>query len=245
MELIVCLKLYREKFKIENYCDLDPQMLLLQEGKVWIKNESKEYIIEKNQAFIFAPDKKYFRKVLEPATFYLFRLKQTNQKLTDLKLMFKDTERIESDFKLLEALDQEIYADEFSLKNDILKDIINQYRIESGKGDSEKSTNPKIDSAIRYAINNLHKKITPVDMARETGYSYIHFSRLFKAQTTLTPSEFINRERYRRASGMLTETNLMIKDIATGCGFENEYYFSSFFKKQTGMSPSKFRKNMK
>ena len=30
-------------------------------------------------------------------------------------------------------------------------------------------------------------------------------------------------------------------EIAAMCGFDNEYYFSNFMKKQTGMSPSVFR----
>ena len=35
--------------------------------------------------------------------------------------------------------------------------------------------------------------------------------------------------------------DLLIKDIAYACGFENEYYFSNFFKKHIKMSPSDFR----
>ena len=38
-----------------------------------------------------------------------------------------------------------------------------------------------------------------------------------------------------------TVTDMLIKDIAAMCGFENEYYFSNFIKKQTGMNPSAFR----
>ena len=43
---------------------------------------------------------------------------------------------------------------------------------------------------------------------------------------------------------LLTDTDLLIKEIAYACGFENEYYFSNFFKKHTTLSPSAFRASL-
>ena len=43
------------------------------------------------------------------------------------------------------------------------------------------------------------------------------------------------------AKKMLTDTDLMVKEIAYACGFENEYYFSNFFKKHSALSPTAFR----
>ena len=48
--------------------------------------------------------------------------------------------------------------------------------------------------------------------------------------------------KLEQAKYLLFETDFLIKDIATMCGFENEFYFSNFMKKQTGMSPSELRK---
>ena len=44
------------------------------------------------------------------------------------------------------------------------------------------------------------------------------------------------------AKTLLSDTDIYIRDIAFRCGFENEYYFSNFFKKHTSYSPSAFRK---
>jgi AraC-like DNA-binding protein len=45
----------------------------------------------------------------------------------------------------------------------------------------------------------------------------------------------------QKAKELLTGSSLQIKEIANACGFENEYYFSNFFKKHIKMSPSDFR----
>ena len=40
----------------------------------------------------------------------------------------------------------------------------------------------------------------------------------------------------------LPTTNLLMKEIAEQCGFQNVYYFSNFFKKEIGISPTEYRK---
>ena len=78
-------------------------------------------------------------------------------------------------------------------------------------------------------------------IAKESGLSYVQFLRRFKNFCGLTPSEYINELRVQKAKKLLTDTNMLVKDIAYSCGFENEYYFSNFFKKHTAMSPTAFR----
>ena len=54
-------------------------------------------------------------------------------------------------------------------------------------------------------------------MAQAAGYHVSHFTQL------------------------LTSTDLPVSEIADSLGFSNPFYFSSFFKKQTGMTPSAYR----
>ena len=37
------------------------------------------------------------------------------------------------------------------------------------------------EKAVMYIENNLHENITVNDVAKETGYSYYHLTRLFKS----------------------------------------------------------------
>ena len=57
----------------------------------------------------------------------------------------------------------------------------------------------------------------------------------------MSPSDYVITLRIQKAQSMLAQTDLRIKDIALACGFENEYYFSNFFKKHTALSPTAFR----
>lgn len=47
--------------------------------------------------------------------------------------------------------------------------------------------------------------------------------------------------RLSSAVDMLANTPLTIREIALHCGFESEYYFYSFFKRNTGKTPTSIR----
>ena len=68
-----------------------------------------------------------------------------------------------------------------------------------------------------------------------------HFRRLFKEQTGLSPYQYYLQVRVHRAKEMLLGTTLSIKEIAASLHFETPFHFSTFFKKKTGMSPSRWR----
>lgn len=60
----------------------------------------------------------------------------------------------------------------------------------------------------------------------------------------MTPSQYAAWAKLRKARTLLAESDLSVKKIAFACGFENEYYFSNFFKKHTGLSPTAYRRTL-
>lgn len=82
------------------------------------------------------------------------------------------------------------------------------------------------------------------DVASKVHLSYVQFARRFRQATGLTPFEYMTAIRIEKAKQLLSDTHLTLHQIAVECGFDNQYYFSSFFKKHCGMSPSEFRKNL-
>ena len=52
---------------------------------------------------------------------------------------------------------------------------------------------------------------------------------------------YIGDYRLMRAKEMLTTTEMSIKEISDALGFSTQRYFSSFFRKRTGIPPSRFR----
>ena len=71
------------------------------------------------------------------------------------------------------------------------------------------------------------------------------FIRNFKEYTQMTPAQYILSLRMANAQTLLESTNYNVTEIADIIGYDNPLYFSRIFKKQSGMSPSEFRKQLR
>jgi len=80
--------------------------------------------------------------------------------------------------------------------------------------------------------------------AASLGISENYLSRMVKSSTGRSVGEWIDISRIGRAKRMLSETELPVIDIASSIGIEDQSYFARFFKKETGMTPSSYRKIM-
>ena len=67
--------------------------------------------------------------------------------------------------------------------------------------------------------------------------------REFKNVFNLSPNEYINKIKLEKAKKMPKEKTYSIKIIAYSLGYENPMYFSTVFKKNTGLSPSEYRRS--
>lgn len=77
--------------------------------------------------------------------------------------------------------------------------------------------------------------------ADKLGISPKHLSRTIKAETGLSPVEWINRYIILDAKVMLSSSNLNVQQIAEELHFPSQSFFGKYFKKATGMSPKEFR----
>jgi len=71
--------------------------------------------------------------------------------------------------------------------------------------------------------------------------SEVHLRRVFKSALNTSPNRYINLLRLEKAKNMLIAANYTIEEIASATGFGDQYYFSRIFKKELGVSPSKYR----
>ena len=80
-------------------------------------------------------------------------------------------------------------------------------------------------------------------VAREFGYNSDHIRRVFKEDFGETPMDFLDGLRLAQAKVLLKKLpDHSVAEISEQCGFADRFYFSRFFKKQTGMTPSQYRK---
>lgn len=104
----------------------------------------------------------------------------------------------------------------------------------------EKEIDQSIKPVVEYIYNNYKNKITVEDLCKHISVSQSTLFRIFK-QNGYTPVEFINSMRVKQAENILIVSNDSMEKIAADCGFESQSYFARVFKKQTGVSPWKYR----
>lgn len=102
----------------------------------------------------------------------------------------------------------------------------------------------EMDSAVRYFHKNYSKPISIEEFAAEHHMSVSWFIRNFKEYTESTPAQYLLSLRISNAQTLLETTNYNVTEIAEIVGYDNPLYFSRNFKKQSGMSPSEFRKQL-
>lgn len=154
----------------------------------------------------------------------------------------------------LHAISQGDYA---AGKNDQIRSLVKTLFIDilqAGAGTGAACAEPAASSsptdwAVRTALlfleDNLAHPLKMEDIAGQTHLSPRHLSRLFAAQTGVTPMHYLEALRLERAASKLLHTALPIKVIATQCGFASVQYFSEVFQKKIHVSPGNYRKRKK
>jgi len=103
------------------------------------------------------------------------------------------------------------------------------------------TSNSSIISAIEYIDGNLNKRLTLDQVSSKVYLSDYYFSKLFKRETGLSFSVYLNARKIQKAMILLKESDKSINDISDALGFTRLSYFSQTFKKYTGVAPTKYR----
>ena len=103
-------------------------------------------------------------------------------------------------------------------------------------------------STIRKIMDEIKEhyteNITLTGLAEKYAISVSHLSELLKEHLQLSFSEYISSKRIQKAKELLADESLSIEQIAEQTGYNDYFYFTKVFKKNTGISPSKYRKNL-
>ena len=102
-----------------------------------------------------------------------------------------------------------------------------------------------VSKAKQYIKEHLTEEISVSSIAAALFLSPNYFSRLFKQATGVGCNEYIVRERIEKAKLLLENTNCRTNRIASMAGYKDTNYFYLAFKKQTGMTPTKYREQFR
>lgn len=109
-----------------------------------------------------------------------------------------------------------------------------------GESSNDKTTQ-LISSIQNYVQSHLSEDLSLTVIANYVNYNESHVSRLYKRVTGDNLTEYITACRIAYARQLLAQTEDTVQVISQKAGFHTSQYFSSSFRKSTGMSPNEYR----
>ena len=244
--LFVCKSVFRTAFEKEDYIGEDDVLAIVETGSFVFDNGSGLQTVGPMEGVNFQRGIQYHRQITQEAQIYLFRFRAREDIFGAGKVVFQDKDRLASTLRLLHMSDTLVQQDDFSFKQALFADIVNQVRLEKV---SQQQTLLRTDEVVRSAVthmrDNLHTKLNLRELSGQYFLSYVQFSRRFKNATGTTPQEYLAGLRLKKAQQLLGETDMPIQKIADVCGFSNAYYFCNFFRKCCQLSPTQYRNRIK
>ncbi len=104
-----------------------------------------------------------------------------------------------------------------------------------------KALSPIILSAMQYISDNYSEHVSIKDFCIRHNMNASYLGLVFKKETGIYFNDYINQIRINKAIHLMKTTNHKVAEICRLVGFTNTSYFILCFKKQTGVSPAKFR----
>ena len=100
-----------------------------------------------------------------------------------------------------------------------------------------------IKKVVDYIDKNFLMQIDNKKISKIIGYHPNYLGNLFKQYMNMSIHQYILSLRLSEAKKLISGSNLPFREISEKTGFGDYAYFSTYFKKRTGMSPSQYRQH--
>lgn len=104
-------------------------------------------------------------------------------------------------------------------------------------GDSE-----DLAEVIEYLEKNPDSGLSLQELAQIACLEKTYFLKKFKRITGLTPMIYLRNQKLKKAKDLLIYSDMNITQVSEALGFQSVHYFSRLFSKETGVSPSQYKK---
>lgn len=98
-----------------------------------------------------------------------------------------------------------------------------------------------VNKAKQYLSERLTETISLRQLAKELYASPFYLQKMFKAETGMSPHQFVLHQRVEVEKKRMVETTLPLIHIALEVGFKSSAHFSSVFRKMVGCTPTEYR----
>ena len=141
---------------------------------------------------------------------------------------------------LFSLLEKESTASAIELQNIVfseLLDFIDTYNIKL----NQPKLSPCVSKSIAYITKNLSIQLSATDLSKYAFVSKSTLEKCFRLELGFSVHEYIFDAVMLKASELLRNSSMTIRDISESLGFCDQFYFSNQFKKKFRKSPRNFR----
>ena len=100
----------------------------------------------------------------------------------------------------------------------------------------------QLEKAIDYVEKNYPNNFRISDLAEECHMSETHFRRVFQEKMNMTPIEYVNFVRIKKACELIDRTDISMEEVAQKVGFITPSTFNRNFRRIVGTSPYQWKK---
>ncbi len=111
--------------------------------------------------------------------------------------------------------------------------------VTSNKG---KNGGLQLERAIEYVEEHYQENFKILELAMECHMSETHFRRVFQEKMNMTPVEYVNFVRVKKACELIDKTDISMEEVAERVGFVTPSTFNRNFRRIIGTSPYQWKK---
>ena len=239
------------------------------EGETSLTSNLQEFRLKKDSLFIFSPkhilqvqsNNRFKAHLIVIAPDFLKRINIDTKRMMPLFLQFGSLPCMElthaesqSLRSFISMVEQELKGSETDFSSEIIggliaatiykvEDILTHYLTE----------HPKVDSPIHNRAEEYFRQFTELlgehykhersvgFYARQLCITPKYLTTLIKRISGKSVSEWIDNYVILEAKTLLKYSNMSVQEIAYYLNFPNQSFFGSYFKRNTGMSPSQYK----
>lgn len=244
----------------------DFELFVVTEGTLYIANDKSEYVVEKGQFLIMAPNGYQHGYKPSNCTFYWMHFTPSfSEGDTELNYRYEDVadnapsympnfisipengtltayDRLVVLMKQLQDSDKRYHEQHLNdfITSAVLCEIMNQMST-FHKYASADNKNQLYNDIIDYISWHVCENIKINELADYFGYNDKYLSTFFRRMSGIPLKQHILQAKMDHAKAELSDTNRSISQIAYNIGFSDSHNFSNAFKKITGLTPSEYR----
>ncbi|PWW05734.1 AraC-like DNA-binding protein [Paenibacillus cellulosilyticus] len=98
-----------------------------------------------------------------------------------------------------------------------------------------------IDEALAYIDHHYANELKLSDLAAQSNLSERQFSRLFRRQTGMSFTDYMQSTRMESACRLLASSRSTVGEVANTVGYADLKFFHRLFKKKVGVTPRQYR----